>query len=768
MNNPIITASGAIPAYACVKVSTSGSERVEVASSAADVVFGVTLAGNTESGGAVDFQTTDSQLDIFTLKAAGSITPGQYVIPTTNGTVLASTNGPFVSLDTASIGQTFTARKFNAGAIANFTPSGSATSRTIDSKLNDTLSVKDFGATGDGSTDDKAAIQLALNEGGTSNRSVYFPGTSASYKISGVLTIPNGVVVFGDGFNSLIETTNSGANMFNMGHDTTVKELHFKVPAASESGDPDTQTVIFASLKNNVIIQNNRIQITAGNGGVLVRNCKNVLIKDNLIFGGVFQGGDLSGAGFADIVVISNEAVPPAASEERNRVIISGNYCFSNNGNGIIGNYYGNTSETLITNNICVTLDPATCTVGGTWKEIISDGSATGTLRRRHGIAFGYGEDVNKAPRSIISNNLCRNTLRTGIYVQAGGSDITPAPVLVMGNMCSLNGQDAGAGSSLEGGIWFNNTNPNSVITGNVVYDFKKVGQGAINYIFSAGSQVSGPTISNNYVFDSAGSGIQLVGKIRYMTIKDNQIVNSAGNDIQILCNADFSNIGGFLIEGNTIKRNNFNFASILLDQQDGTIPSTVKGNRIVGHDKTTGGLPIIEANAATLIKNTAFTSTRPLLSRVIENIVDNFHVGFAICGAGYMPTVTRNFQVDLSRNTIRNCNFGFGIGAQNVYSSAPVCDNIFETGVTPISSLMENGGGNGYTAGHIARKDGNKFVVLDLNAVPDPANGSSGFWAVGDRIEFTAPTAGGFIGATCTTAGGSTMVWKNYGAVSA
>ena len=151
MNNPTITASGAIPAYACVKVSTSGSERVEVATSAADVVFGVTLAGNTESGGAVDFQTTDSQLDIFTLKAAGTIAIGQYVVPTTNGTVIGATTGPFVALDPATIGQTFTARKFNAGATSNFIATGSgATTRTLDSKLGDTINIKDYGAIGDG------------------------------------------------------------------------------------------------------------------------------------------------------------------------------------------------------------------------------------------------------------------------------------------------------------------------------------------------------------------------------------------------------------------------------------------------------------------------------------------------------------------------------------------------------------------------------------------------------------------------------------------
>ena len=181
MNNPIITASGAIPAYACVKVSTSGSERVEVATSAADVVFGVTLAANTPAGGAVNFQTTDSQLDIFTLKAAGNIAIGQYVVPTTNGEVIGATTGPFVALDPATTGQTFTARKFNAGATANFiAPGTGAITRTLDSKLGDMISVKDFGAVGDGTTDDRAAIQAGLESCITLGKTLFFPkGTYA-------------------------------------------------------------------------------------------------------------------------------------------------------------------------------------------------------------------------------------------------------------------------------------------------------------------------------------------------------------------------------------------------------------------------------------------------------------------------------------------------------------------------------------------------------------------------------------------------------------
>jgi hypothetical protein len=73
----------------------------------------------------------------------------------------------------------------SAGIVASklaFTQSGTgATARTVDSKLKDVVSVKDFGATGDGTTNDTAAIQAALDSGAT--EVIIPPGT---YSITGL------------------------------------------------------------------------------------------------------------------------------------------------------------------------------------------------------------------------------------------------------------------------------------------------------------------------------------------------------------------------------------------------------------------------------------------------------------------------------------------------------------------------------------------------------------------------------------------------------
>jgi len=61
----------------------------------------------------------------------------------------------------------------------------SAVNRTVESKLRDTVSVKDFGAVGDGVTDDTAAIQAAVNSGAV----VYFP--FRVYKLTSQIDVPS-------------------------------------------------------------------------------------------------------------------------------------------------------------------------------------------------------------------------------------------------------------------------------------------------------------------------------------------------------------------------------------------------------------------------------------------------------------------------------------------------------------------------------------------------------------------------------------------------
>jgi polygalacturonase len=70
-----------------------------------------------------------------------------------------------------------------------------AVQRTVESKLQDVVSVKDFGAVGDGVADDTAAIQAALN---SNARTIHLIG-GQTYKVTSSITIPANKIVVGNG-----------------------------------------------------------------------------------------------------------------------------------------------------------------------------------------------------------------------------------------------------------------------------------------------------------------------------------------------------------------------------------------------------------------------------------------------------------------------------------------------------------------------------------------------------------------------------------------
>ena len=93
-----------------------------------------------------------------------------------------------------------------------------ATARTVDSKLKDTVSVKDFGAVGDGVADDTVAIQAAIayaasTINGAAGMEVFLP--TGTYLISSRITLPNRVGLRGaNGRGTVIKPHSSFADLY--------------------------------------------------------------------------------------------------------------------------------------------------------------------------------------------------------------------------------------------------------------------------------------------------------------------------------------------------------------------------------------------------------------------------------------------------------------------------------------------------------------------------------------------------------------------------
>jgi hypothetical protein len=158
-----------------------------------------------------------------------------------------------------------------------YTPAGTgAVARTVQAKLRESVSVKDFGAVGDEVADDTAAIQAAINSINLTNGgSIYFP--AGRYKVTSQLNITtSNLTLHGDGQRS------SSIRIY---HDTGYGIL------VQASVSPGTNPLFNFSMFDMTVRA--RVETTA-NAGIYLNNVlscifDNVSVEDH--FGGLLIGG---------------------------------------------------------------------------------------------------------------------------------------------------------------------------------------------------------------------------------------------------------------------------------------------------------------------------------------------------------------------------------------------------------------------------------------------------------------------------------------------
>ena len=89
------------------------------------------------------------------------------------------------------------------------TPTG-AVNRAINLKLSEFVSVKDFGAVGDGTTDDTSAFTNAIASLGSIGGKIYVP--AGNYKVTSTIYLTSGVSLIGDGYYNAVSSTREGVS----------------------------------------------------------------------------------------------------------------------------------------------------------------------------------------------------------------------------------------------------------------------------------------------------------------------------------------------------------------------------------------------------------------------------------------------------------------------------------------------------------------------------------------------------------------------------
>ena len=352
-----------------------------------------------------------------------------------------------------------------------FTQTGTgATARTLPAKAKDIVSVKDFGATGDGVTNDTTYIQNAINTGATL---VFFPAGTYMIDATG-LTGYSDQTWRGDGFATTLKlSTNPTGDFISFGSRSRVVLENLTIDWNNKTAAGNYASISMAS-GTDLHIRSCRI-INIDKFGIALNACTRFWITDNYIHKQTAAN-------------TQNQAIlVSAAAGASSYGFIKGNYC---SGSGMDLDCF----STRITEN---TVD--TFKFGG---GITTEQSATcyGLIIANNHITGGTGTDVNSTVCPGIENWAAWSAI-TGntIYLNAGtGIDQGGNRCVVTDNIVFNNGQttNSAAIATRYGTSTYNGSE--SVIANNRCFDTNGAGGTQTYGYIDQGSSTSYVVVSSN------------------------------------------------------------------------------------------------------------------------------------------------------------------------------------------------------------------------------------------------------------------------------
>jgi hypothetical protein len=403
----------------------------------------------------------------------------------------------------------------------------------VQSRLRQFVTVKDFGAVGDGSTDDTVAIQNALNSG-----ALYIFVPQGTYKITATLTIPTGIEFYGCDTSSVLSLATNATMITTTGSNVVIRNI--KLNGNSSTYNNANNNAIYINWTSisgyNIKINNVSILNIAGAGVIALASSgtsSSDLWIENCNIENTGTHGIIAQDYISNVWILANKV-------KYTSLLVADRP-------GITASRSG--SNVTIADNICIGSPSA---LGGSVHGISVDTTINSSVTGNTISGWiGYGIEIGFCTNCSVSANTITNVGNSGIVLSASqATSQVNTNVTISGNTIT---------SPTAAGIY-------SFITG---------GTGTL---FNQNISIVGNTVNGS----TTSSGIYM-GLCNILSITGNSVYNNYLSGIYII---DCKNV---LTSANTIVNNNIStlLSVSSITQSSGTVTVTTSAS----HGYTTGNL---------------------------------------------------------------------------------------------------------------------------------------------------------------------------------